>query len=502
MQLSLISPPQVFSKSQVTAGVVPPLGILYLASYLKQFNIDVKVIDSVGNKFSQYSTYRNIILRGMTFQEIIDEIPENTHLIGISTLYSLTHLIIKELIHLIKLRFPDKKIVLGGAHPTVLPEFILQDTDADIIVIGEGELTLLDLCQNLTNYQNVHGIVYKKDGKIYFTPPRGLISDINTLPFPDYGSINIKNYFKAAEPHGCSASGCWTTILSSRGCPYNCTFCTTPKIWHRRWRVRSAENIIREMIELNKKYGVTDFHFEDENMGLNKKWMHEFCDLLITEKLNFSWQPSNGLRVETLLDPGLIEKMKISGCSLVVFSLESASTRVRNAIIKKSLDIANIEKAVSLANKVGVKSTCYFILGLPGEHLDEAKTTIKFANYLARKGLDEPVISLFSMLPGCELFDEFYKQGKIQLDSNFFQELLIQGDLASFKSWSDYISSEQLKKLRNQGYLLFAMNKALFHPFKAIRSIVNIFKGTDELKSERVLRTFIKRFSFLGINKK
>ncbi len=500
--VTLISPPQVFTKSQVTAGVVPPLGLLYLASYLKQYNIEIKIIDSVGNKYSQYTPYKNVTLRGMSFQEIIDEISEQTDLIGISSLYSSAHLIIKELIHLIKQRFPDKKIVVGGAHATILSEFVLKDTDADIIVIGEGELTLLELCQNLNNYQNVHGIAYRKDSKININPLRSLISDLDTLPIPDRGLINIQNYFKAAEPHGCSASGHWTTLLSSRGCPFNCTFCTTPKIWQRRWRSKSPEKVIFEMIDLNKKYGVTDFHFEDENMGFSKRWMNEFCDLLIKRKLNFTWQPSNGLRVETILAPGLLEKMKSSGCSLVVFTVESASLRVRNEIIKKSLDISSIEKAVHLANQAGIKSTCYFMLGLPGERLDEAKATIKFATYLTRKGLDEPAISIFSMLPGCKLFNDFYQQGKIKLDSNFFQELLIQGDLASIKSWTEHISEKQLKKLRFHGYIMSAVNKAIFHPIKIIKSIVNLFKGIDELKSERVIRTFIKRFSCSSFNKK
>ncbi|MBI4698018.1 MAG: cobalamin B12-binding domain-containing protein [Nitrospirae bacterium] len=300
MHITLISPPQVFTKSQVTAGVVPPLGLLCLASYVKQHNIDVKIIDSVGNKFSQYSSYSNITLRGMSFQEILDEIPDDTNLIGVSALYSSAHLVLKELIRLIKQKYPAKKVVLGGAHSTILTEFVLQDTDADIVVIGEGELTLLELSQNLTDYQKVQGIAYKEGGKINYNSPRALISDLDVLPVPDRGLINIANYFLAAEPHGCSASGRWTTLLSSRGCPFNCTFCTTPRIWQRKWRVASPARVIEEMAGLNKRFGVSDFHFEDENMGFNKKWLHEFCDLLIEKKLNITWQPSNGLRVETV----------------------------------------------------------------------------------------------------------------------------------------------------------------------------------------------------------
>ncbi len=494
MHITLITLPQVFTKSQVTAGVVPPLGVLYLASYLKQNNINVTIIDSVGNKFAQYTPYKDITLRGMSFEEIIDEIPEQTDLIGVSALYSSAHLVLKEILGLIKMRFPDKKIVLGGAHATILTEFVLKDTEADIVVLGEGELTLLDLCRHPAEYGNVQGIAYKKENEIHFNSPRPLIPDLDILPIPDRGLINMNNYFEAAEPHGCSTSIRWTTLLSSRGCPFDCTFCTTPKIWQRRWRYRSPETVIAEMIEINERFGVNNFHFEDENMGFNKKWIHEFCDMLIEKKLNIIWQPSNGLRVETLLDPGLLEKMKRSGCSLVVFSLESASKRVLNEIINKSLDINNVEKAVQLAQEVGIKSTCYFIIGLPGEHISEVKETLSFASYLARKGLDELDISVFSMLPGCKLFDDLYQKVEFELDADFFNDLLVQGDLASQRSWSEHISKNQLKRLRYYGYIMFAINKALFHPKKIIKNIINIIRGSDELKSERVIRTFIKRF--------
>jgi len=247
------------------------------------------------------------------------------------------------------------------------------------------------------------------------------------------------------------------------------------------------------MLELNKKYGITDFHFEDENLGLNSKWLHEFCDELTERNLNFTWQPSNGLRVETLLDENLMRKMKKSGCSLVVFTLESASNRVRNEIIKKKLNINDVEKAVQIANRVGIKSTCYFILGLPGETLKEAKETVNYACFLAEKGLDECVMGLFSMLPGCELFNNLYEKGKIKLDYEFFKELSTIGDLALFKSWNEHIDSEQLQKLRSYGYLKFMIVKSIFHPFKILKSAINILRGADELKSERVVRTFIKR---------
>lgn len=501
MHVTLINPPQVIAKSQVAANVVPPLGILYLAGYLNKFNIQTKVIDAVGDEPSQYTSYNGNILRGLTFKEIIKEIPQDTDLIGISSMLSLAYIVVKELIRLIKKEFPLKKIVLGGAHPTVLPEFTLNDSDTDIVVRGEGELTLLDLCRHLDDYCDIKGIAYKKNKKIFLNSERELIEDIDSLPFPDKGLVKLENYFRTAEPHGCSGLGRWTTILASRGCPYGCTFCTTPKIWRRRWRTRTVNNVIQEMIEVNRKHGIVDFHFEDDNLGFDRKWMHNFCDSLISKKLNFIWQPSNGLRVEILLEPGLLEKMKASGCSLVVFALESASRQVRNDIMKKNLDIAKIESAVSLARKAKIKSACYFVLGLPGERTEDARETVKYAARLARKGLDECVISLFSLLPGCELFNDLYKQGKVKLNDDFFKELAAIGDLGSSKSWSEHISKEELKRLRMYGYVKFMVVKSIFHPIKILESALNILKGTDKLKSERVIRTFLKRLLSFNLKK-
>lgn len=135
------------------------------------------------------------------------------------------------------------------------------------------------------------------------------------------------------------------------------------------------------------------------------------------------------------------------------------------------------------------------MIGLPDERFNEASSTINYSTYLARIGLDESSISIFSMLPGCKLFDDFYNQGKIKLNEKYFHELLSQGDMGSSKSWTDYISDPQLRKLRKRGYIMFAVTKAMFHPIKTIKSIANILKGTDALKSERVVRTFIKRLS-------
>ncbi len=493
MRVVLINPPQVFNKTQVTAGVVPPLGVLYLSAYLKAHGIEVSVIDAVGEKHDQYATHAGTTLRGLTQAEIIARLPEKADLIGVSLMYSASYLPAQALIAALRAAQPNATIVVGGAHATSLPEYTLAGTEADCAVIGEGEQPLLGLCLNLRHPEAVPGLAYKRDGSIRFSAQQELIANLDDLPFPDWAAIDLRRYFQAAEPHGCSYSRRWAPLIAGRGCPYDCTFCTTPSIWRRRWRVRSVTNVLAEIALLHDSYGVTDFHFEDENLGVKPEWLHEFCDALLAKKLSVTWQPSNGMRAESLVAPGLMAKMKRSGCSLVVFTLESASERVRNQIMRKHLDIAKVEEAMSLARREGLRSTCYFLLGLPGETLDEARQTVRYVHRLARRGLDECVVSLFSLLPGSEQFDALQRAGRVTLDPRFFEDLLSIGDLSRFKSWTEHISSRELRRLRAEAYLGFALIRAVFFPAKALRSAWNIVIGRDQLKSERVLRTFLKR---------
>ncbi len=493
MLVALIAPPQLFTKSQVTAGIVPPLGPMYLATTCKEEGHTVSLIDAPGEKYNQFTEYCEMTLRGLTFGEIIERIPSKTTIVGISCLFSSAHFIITELVRRVREKFPKVTIVLGGAHATVLSDFMLETTDADIIVKGEGEETLVELINNLDDYSQVAGIVFKRNGDIVTTGPRERIKDINSIPIPDRSLISMENYFKANEPHGAATHKRWTTLLASRGCPYCCTFCTTPKIWTRKWYTRDPEQVVKEMVELYNNYGVSEFHFEDENMGVSKAWMNTFCDLLIEKNLPISWQPSNGLRVENLNQKGLLEKMKQSGCSLIIFTVEAASERVRNQIIKKSLKLESLDSVLPVIKKVGIKSTCYFIIGLPGETKEEALESVDYAASLGKRGLDEVVIGIFAMIPGCDLFFDYQKKNGIKITKKFLLDLVAMGDLSKGVSWTEHITDQELARMRMKGYFKFMFYKLIFHPLKIFRSGTNVLFGRDELKSERVIRVFLKR---------
>lgn len=283
-------------------------------------------------------------------------------------------------------------------------------------------------------------------------------------------------------------------MIATRGCPYSCSFCNTPKIWQRKWRARSSKNVIDEMKTLVDTYDINDFHFEDENMSANKKWISEFCDTLIDSGLDIGWQLSNGVRAESVTHDVLL-KMKNSGLSNLGVAPESGSQRVLREVINKKLDLQSVKDAVFNASKLGLTITAYFIIGFPDETKEEIYQTTHFAKQLAKLGLDECSINTFQLVPGCELFYKLKDEGRIKADGKFFSNLGQMGDLAGVNTWSDTLTDKELSRLKMKTYLLFYLTSFLYHPGKVVRLFRNMIMSNQETKSERVLHTLIKRYS-------
>lgn len=491
----LINPPQIFSKSQIVAGVTPPLGPAYIAAVLDKNGYKVKIIDGLGEKPEQFTPYHGFTIRGLTFQEIIRQIPAKVDLIGISNLYTFAFPLVSNLAKEIKSHFPNIPIVLGGAHVSSLPLIALVDPNIDYIVISEGEETIIELCNAINgngNLYTIDGFGYKKGSETIINPKTRFINDLDTIPFPQRDLLPMDNYQKIKEPHG-AVRGRWTTMIATRGCPFACSFCNTPSIWQRKWRSRSAENVIAEMEELVKTYGINDFHFEDENMSANKKWILGFCEELIRKNLHIGWQLSNGVHAESVTYE-VLSRMKASGLSNLGIAPESGSIRVLHEVIKKKLDLNKVKEAVKNAYKLGVTITAYFIIGFPDETAKEIRQTIKLARELARLGLDECSVNTFQLVPGCELFNKLKDEGVIEVGDNFFSNLGQMGDLAGVNSWSNTLRDKDLSRLKLITYLTFYLTSFLYHPSKALRLLRNLFTSVQETKSERVLHTLIKRY--------
>lgn len=490
MKIVLINPPQIYTKTWIASGIVPPMGLLYLAASLKQCGHEPIIIDSVVEAPNNtYSMGDNIGGRGLNFTDIIARIPDNVALIGITNLFSFAFPLVRELTKEIKKVYPAIPVVVGGAHPSATPLETVSEPSIDFVVISEGDKTIVELADNMREYnaiKKIDGLAYKDEKGIpSLNPKTKFIENLDSISFPARELVPFGKYYEIGRAHGPTQDK-WTPILSSRGCPYQCTFCT-PKLWDRRYRARSAQNVIAEIEECIKKYGIKEFHFEDENLTIDRKRIIEICNGIISKKLDIRWQTPNGIRA-SVTDKEMLNIMKEAGCHHITFAPESGSVRVLSEIIKKQQDLAKVTALVSHASHLGLKTAAYFVSGLPGETVQDVEMSIDYACQLAKIGLDEIAFSRFVPLPGSELYEKLIREGKFNAD---WKSLISTGDLSEAKSWSEHISSRKLQQLRRKAYSKFYLTRMIYHPFKVMRSIINIIRRTEELKTER---TFINLF--------
>jgi len=487
--LILVAPPQLFSSSQTAASVIPPLGLMYLGAACREAGIDVSLLDTIveaPNALTELTDGSTV--RGLTTDQVIERV-RGRDVVGVSCHFTMAFPVVVDLVRRLRER-TDATVVLGGAHVTALPQLSLRESGAHFVVIGEGDVTLVDLVGSLAGgaaISDVAGLAYWKNGEPVLTERRPLVEDLDSLPLPARDMVPLADYQTIAEPHG-AALGPWTSILSSRGCPFECTFCTSA-LWGRRWRARSATAVVDEMEHCVRTHGITDFHFEDEAMTTDRRRVIDICDELCRRGLSVTWQLPNGVRAATTDGP-VLEAMQRSGCRQLTVAPESGSTRVLNHIVRKRQDLGDVARTVREASRLGIATAAFFVIGLPGERLRDVAATLWYALHLARMGLDEVDFSLFVPLPGSELYDRLADQGRIAGDDG---SLVCMGDLTVARSWSDDLSGPLLFLVRLLGFLTFHVIRSLFHPLRVLASLGNMVRGRQTTKSERVVATFRKR---------
>jgi len=496
LKVCLINPPQVFAKTQVASGVTPPLGVAYLAAYLLEDGHNVQVIDALGEAPSVITSFiKGSFLRGMNFNDILDRIEPDIDVIGISNLFSFAYPAVELLSKKIKEKFPDKTLILGGPHPTAMYKEILDDVpEVDYVSIGEGEESLLRLLMYIEgklHRAELKGLATRNEnGETVLLESQKRILDLEqgNVPFPARELLPMESYIQTQESHG-SSNGRWTSLLSSRGCPYGCTFCFSRRT---RWVKRSAKDVVDEMEYCIEKWGIEEFHFEDDNMTINIQRLIEICDEIIRRDLKIKWQTPNGIRASRTNEI-MLQKMKDSGCEHITLAPESGSERVLSEIIQKGKDfnLEQLKECGAAAHKIGLKVAAYFILGLPGETRDDMNKTIDYAKQLAKVGVDEAGFGLFIPLPGTPLWDMSSEYVK---DMDWI-DLLTIGDLGSAVSFNSEVNSDELQKVRRKAYLMFFIYKFRYHPISFVRSIWNVIQDREETKTERSVRQLLQRFN-------
>lgn len=445
-----------------------PLGLGYIAAVLEQEKHNVEIIDL------------NVVR--MKDDDLQGRV-KNTDVVGITGMITEYQEVLR-LTNIIKKADEDIKVVLGGPLATTLPQELLQTSQADFIVIGEGERTIVDLVSAIEygdHFSGIKGIAYRDDGRITITGPAEPIANLDAVPFPARHLLDMNRYLKNHfESFGLKIKEFGkirsTNLITSRGCPYSCTFCFHG-MWGYQWRARSPANMVEEMELLSKGYGVNGFFFNDDTFVLDRKRVLAFCHLLKTKGLDVVWY-CNGRA--NLMHKELLMAMYDAGCRGIAYGIESGNQQILDSM-KKNIPLEQVSSTVKWTKEAGIHVTGYFMLGMLGETKDTIRQTIALAKELA---LDFYGFSIATPLPGTELYSAALERG------------LIKKDLTSYQYWDSSVnvnltqdcSDDELIRLENELFKEFTLKKFgkyyFFNPIflKEMAKVVLSLQSKSEAK--------------------
>ncbi|RLG92853.1 MAG: B12-binding domain-containing radical SAM protein [Candidatus Hecatellales archaeon] len=434
MKILLVNPPipheiELYS----TAGIVaPPMGLTYLAAVLEKYGYHVEILDAP--------------VLSLSHEQIEEEIKKREpDIVGITATTAMINSAL-QVAKTAKTVLPESIVVLGGIHVTFSYESIMRENPfVDIACIGEGEYTLLELVQTLEkegDLKNVKGIVYRKNGELVKNQPRPLIENLDELPFPARHLLPMHKYKAFGE------NMILGTILTSRGCPFNCIFCSSSLLFGKKFRARSPKNVVDEVEQFQEAYKTRYVEFVDDTFTFDRKRAEAICKEIIDRKLDTRWVCS--CRVD-LIDKELMQTLKKAGCVMIYFGVESGVQRIIN-LMRKGIKLEQAERVMKWAREVGIETVASFVFGIPGETWEDAMQTIKFAKKL---NPDYVQFSIATPFPGTELYQIAKREG-----------LLLTED------WSKYtvlkpvmrtkeLSVEQLQRLIKKAYFSFYLRPSV-----------------------------------------
>ncbi len=380
----------------------------------------------------------------------------------------------------LKRRLPGLKTVLVGSHPTVYHREIMADNPGlDAICRGEYDYTVRDLVQSLAagvSWAGVEGLTWREGDEVRVNPDRHLIEDLDSIPFPARDLVASPFYrqgtFRGKNP---------TTVVTSRGCPFHCTYCLWPStLYGHQFRARSAGNVVDELEEALGRHGVDEVYFDDDSMALDRERMLEICRLIVERGLKFEW--ISQCRVDSM-DEEVLRAMKRAGCRYIRFGVESGSPRMLK-LMKKGITTERVMETFRLARKAGIRTQAFFLFGVPGENEESVRETIEFAKKI-RPGSAQFAVAIPH--PGTELFRVATEKGWIRYDQ-----------------WEDFSSCRGM--LETPEFPLAAAEKArirayrefYFRPAYLLQTALSINSWADFKSVLASARSIVSRLGFFS----
>lgn len=467
-KLLLFNSPAFTLEDNIDICPFPPIGLAYIGAVVESMGIKVKIYDALIEGWLNRKEVSQGVIRIGAPEEAIKMVIEDfaPDIVGVNSLFSKQRENAHRIYALTKAVNPQIFTVAGGAHPTVGPEIVMRDPNVDFVVIGEGEQTIRDLIRQLQgegDFASLNGIAFRNNGIVKIFPKTSFIEDLDSIPFPAWHLLDMNKYFGLSISHGKRRHRLFAPIVTSRGCPAGCTFCTAHHVWGRPFRKRSAENVIKEMRFLKKEYSIRELMFEDDNVTLDVPRAEKLFDMMVEERLGFAWDTPNGVAAFAL-NERLISKMKEAGCYKLNIAVESGNPQVLKDIIKKPLDLKKVKPLLDYARKIGLEVGIFLIVGMPGERLEQVWDSFRFAREV---GVYDAFVSVATPYPGSELYRQCREKGYIN-ENYSFDNLYISSFSINTEEWS----GEELKSVFRKGCLYLKKYYYLKHPFIFLQDFI------------------------------
>lgn len=400
MQVLLINPPwqrkeQDVRKKLKVESCLPSLGLGYIAAMLEKNGIFVSILDATAEGI-ELSNLGNCLKNFKNHPDFIG-ITATTTEINIAL----------EVARVCKEVLAKSKIVLGGVHPTVMPEETLANENVDFVIRGEGEHSFIELVRG-DNQENILGLSYKVNGRQVHNPARERIKDLDSLPFPAFHLMPMKKYH---PPLGLYKRLPAVNIITARGCPNRCTYCATHTIWGDKMYYRSVENIIEEIKYLVTEFCIKEISISDDTFTISKERVMQFCDKLLSKDIDLTWSCNS--RVEKI-DEEALRLMKKSGCHHICYGIESADEGILKNI-NKNISLNKARELIKLTKKAGITCRASFMFGNPGETSETMKKTLDFA---ISTNPDFAVFNVTTPYPGTPMY-KWAKDNGYLMDENW-----------------------------------------------------------------------------------
>jgi radical SAM superfamily enzyme YgiQ (UPF0313 family) len=464
MKVCLIEPSKFVSLTNfVTTISMPPIGLAYIAASLREAGHEVTVVDGPGSAPRNFFQFKDVRVRGLTKEDIVKRIPEDSEVIALGCMFTSNWVYVREIVKDIRAQFPSAKLIMGGEHVTGFPELSLEQAPLDAVVLGEGEEIVVQLLEHFEKgvpLAEMEGVAFRSsDGNIQVKPRYRRIKDIDSISWPAWDLFDIKQYNEVNQPHGAS-QGHFMPMLATRGCPFQCTFCTSPN--------------------------------EDLTAIVRKDWIVDFCDEVVRRGMKITFQMPSGTRSESI-DTEVAQKLKAAGCHEFAFAPESGDPKILKAI-KKKVKLPAMYEAARNAMDAGINVGCFFIIGFPEDTYGSVLRTYAAMVKCALKGFTNVNLNAYSPQPNTESFQELQASGVItELDDDYLMSLFTFQDFGAKKtSYNPKFGDRELSALVIFGQGLFYVFYFLRKPRRIFELMVDLVSNSARNKSNKMAKSALK----------